>query len=203
MQPPHDRPGTNPRVRMTGIEVLSDNWYTLRKATFEFEGPDGEWRTEHREAYDRGNGATVLLYDPERSTIVLTRQFRMPAFLNEHPDGMLVETPGGLLDGDDPLTAMRRELEEETGYVVSELAQLYDVYMSPGSVTERVIFFHGTYSPHARTSAGGGHEAEGEHIEVFEPTLDEAAAMIERGEIRDGKTIMLIQWAQLHPERLV
>src|SRR5918994_2159785 len=155
MQPPHDRPGTNPRVRMTGIEVLSDNWYTLRKATFEFQGPDGAWRTEHREAYDRGNGATVLLYDPVRGTIVLTRQFRMPAFLNEHPDGMLIEAPGGLLDGDDPLTAMRRELEEETGYVVSELTQLYDVYMSPGSVTERVIFFHGTYSPHAKTAARG------------------------------------------------
>ena len=86
---------------MTGIEVLSDNWYTLRKATFDFQGPDGQWRTEHREAYDRGNGATVLLYDPDRGTIVLTRQFRMPAFLNDHPDGMLIETPGGLLDGDD------------------------------------------------------------------------------------------------------
>jgi nudix-type nucleoside diphosphatase (YffH/AdpP family) len=187
---------------MTGIEVLSDNWYTLRKATFEFQGPDGEWRTEHREAYDRGNGATVLLHDPDRGTIVLTRQFRMPAFLNEHPDGMLIEAPGGLLDADDALTAMRRELEEETGYVVSELTQLFDVYMSPGSVTERVIFFHGTYSPHAKTAAGGGHEAEGEHIEVFEPTLAEAAAMIDRDEIRDGKTIMLIQWALLHPERL-
>lgn len=187
---------------MTGIEVLADSWYTLRRASYEFQGRDGEWRPEHREAYDRGNGATALLYDPERTTIVLTRQFRMPAFLNEHPDGMLVEAPGGLLDGDDPLTAMRRELEEETGYVVSELVQLYDVYMSPGSVTERVIFFHGRYSPHAKTAAGGGHQAEGEHIEVLEPTLDEAAAMIDSGEIRDGKTIMLIQWALLHPEQL-
>ena len=197
MQPSHDAPGTNPRVRMTNIEVLSDNWYTLRKATFEFQGTDGEWRTEHREAYDRGNGATVLLFDPQRRTIVLTRQFRMPAFLNEHPDGMLIETPGGLLDGDDALTAMRRELEEETGYVVSELTQLFDVYMSPGSVTERVIFFYGTYSPAARTAAGGGHHAEGEHIEVLEVTLQRAAAMIGT-EIRDAKTIMLIQWALLH-----
>jgi nudix-type nucleoside diphosphatase (YffH/AdpP family) len=182
---------------MTNIEVLSDNWYTLRKATFEFQGSDGEWRTEHREAYDRGNGATVLLFDPQRRTIVLTRQFRLPVFLNEHPDGMLVETPGGLLDGDDPLTAMRRELEEETGYVVSELVELFDVYMSPGSVTERVIFFHGTYSPEQRTATGGGHLDEGEHIDVLEIPLEDAAALIGT-EIRDAKTIMLIQWGLLH-----
>ena len=197
MQASHDVPGNNPRVRMTSIEVLSDNWYTLRKATFEFQGSDGEWRTEHREAYDRGNGATVLLFDPQRRTIVLTRQFRMPAFLNEHPDGMLIETPGGLLDGDDALTAMRRELEEETGYVVSELVELFDVYMSPGSVTERVIFFHGAYAPDQRTASGGGQQAEGEHIDVLEVTLEEAAEMIGT-EIRDAKTIMLIQWGLLN-----
>lgn len=183
---------------MKHIEVLSDNWYTLRKATFDYQGRDGEWRTEHREAYDRGNGATVLLFDPDRGTVVLTRQFRMPAFLNEHDDGMLIETPGGLLDGDDAATAMRRELEEETGYAVSDLTELFDVYMSPGSVTERVIFFFATYRPDAKVAEGGGHAGEGEHIEVLEPTLSDAVEMIRRGEIRDAKTIMLLQWAQLN-----
>ena len=178
--------------------MLSDDWYTLRKVTFELQGSDGEWRTEQREVYDRGNGATVLLYDPERRTIILTRQFRVPAFLNGHPDGMLVEAPAGLLDGDDPATAIRRELEEETGYVVSDLTQLFDVYMSPGSVTERVVFFYGTYSPTAKRSSGGGHQAEGEDIDVLELSLAEAAAMIGSGAVRDGKTIMLIQWALLN-----
>ena len=194
-----DWPAANPRVRITGIEVLSDNWYTLRKATFEFQHGDGRWTTEHREAYDRGNGATVLLVDPERRTVILTRQFRMPAYLNGHPDGYLIETPGGLLDpgdGHDALSAVRRELEEETGYVVEDLTQLYDVYMSPGSVTERVVFFAGRYSPAHRASVGGGQADEGEDIEVLELDLDEAAAMVDDGRIRDGKTIMLLQWAR-------
>jgi nudix-type nucleoside diphosphatase (YffH/AdpP family) len=197
-----DLPNSNQRVRITGLEVLSDNWYTLRKATFDYQGSDGTWRTHHREAYDRGNGATVLLFDPERRTIVLTRQFRIPAYLNGHADGMLIESPGGLLDGDDAVTAMRRELEEETGYAVGELSELFDVYMSPGSVTERVIFFYATYSPEGRVSSGGGHAAEGEDIEVLEVELHEAARMISRGEIRDGKTIMLVQWALLNLDRV-
>jgi nudix-type nucleoside diphosphatase (YffH/AdpP family) len=195
-----DAPSSNPRVRITGIEVLSDNWYTLRKATFEFQHRDGTWSTQHREAYDRGNGATALLLDPERRTVVLTRQFRMPAYLNGHQDGMLIETPGGLLDDDDAdnaVTAVRREIEEETGYVVDELRPLFDVYMSPGSVTERVVFFTGTYHTAQRTGDGGGQAHEGEDIEVLEIGLDEAAAMIGTGAIRDGKTIMLIQWALL------
>jgi nudix-type nucleoside diphosphatase (YffH/AdpP family) len=195
-----DAPNANPRVRITGIDVLSDNWYTLRKATFEFQHRDGTWSTQHREAYDRGNGATALLFDPDRRTVVLTRQFRMPAYLNGHPDGMLIETPGGLVDADDAdnaVTAVRREIEEETGYVVDELRPLFDVYMSPGSVTERVVFFVGTYHTAQRTGAGGGHAHEGEDIEVLEVGLDDAAAMIGTGEIRDAKTIMLIQWALL------
>jgi nudix-type nucleoside diphosphatase (YffH/AdpP family) len=194
-------PKTNPRVRITDLEVLSDNWYTLRKATFDFQGSNGEWRSQQREAYDRGNGAAALLFDPVRRTIILTRQFRMPAYLNGHPDGMLLEVPAGLLDGDDAATAMRRELEEETGHQVGELAELFDVYMSPGSVTERVVFFHGTYSPDTQMSDGGGHHAEGEDIEVVEIGLDAAAAMIGT-DIRDGKTIMLIQWALLNLDRL-
>jgi nudix-type nucleoside diphosphatase (YffH/AdpP family) len=195
-----DVPTTNPRVRITGIEVLSDNWYTLRKATFEFRHRDGTWSTQHREAYDRGNGATALLFDPERRTIVLIRQFRMPAYLNGLADGMLIETPGGLLDtddADDAAMAVRRELEEETGYAVDELHPIFDVYMSPGSVTERVMFFAGTYHADQRTGAGGGQAHEGEDIEVLELGLDEAAAMIGTGAIRDAKAIMLIQWLLL------
>jgi GDP-mannose pyrophosphatase NudK len=192
-------PTTNPRVKITDVTVLSDNWYVLRKASFEFQHSDGHWTSEHREAYDRGNGATVLLFDRVRRTVILTRQFRMPAYLNGLADGMLIETPGGLMDDGDEeaLTTIRRELEEETGYVVQDLTQIYDVYMSPGSVTERVVFFTGAYSDAHRTADGGGHAHEGEDIEVLELALDEAAAMIADGRIRDGKTIMLLQWAML------
>jgi nudix-type nucleoside diphosphatase (YffH/AdpP family) len=198
-----DAPTTNRRVRITRIEVLSDNWYTLRKATFEFQHRDGTWSTQHREAYDRGNGATALLFDPERRTVVLTRQFRMPAYLNGHEDGMLIETPGGLLDSEDAdsaLGAVRREIEEETGYAVEDLRAVFDVYMSPGSVTERVVFFAGRYHAGLRTGRGGGQAHEGEDIEVLEVGLDDASTMIDNGGIRDGKTIMLIQWALLHED---
>ena len=190
-------PDSNPRVRITGVEVLSSNWYTLRKATFEYLGRDGQWTVQHREAYDRGNGAVILLLDPDRRTIILTRQFRMPAYLNGHPDGMLVEAPAGLLDDDDPATAVRRELQEETGYTVEHVVQLFDVFMSPGSVTERVVFFAGVYGSGDRTSSGGGEASEGEDIEIIEVDLDDAHEMVRRGEIRDAKTIMLIQWALL------
>ena len=190
-------PNSNPRVRITGLEVLSSNWYTLRKATFEYLGRDGQWTVQHREAYDRGNGAVILLFDPDRRTIILTRQFRMPAYLNGHPDGMLVEAPAGLLDEDDAATAVRRELQEETGYTVEHLVQLFDVFMSPGSVTERVVFFAGVYGSGDRTSSGGGEASEGEDIEIIEVDLDDAHEMVRRGEIRDAKTIMLIQWALL------
>lgn len=190
-------PDSNPRVRITGVEVLSSNWYTLRKATFEYLGRDGQWTVQHREAYDRGNGAVILLLDPDRRTIILTRQFRMPAYLNGHPDGMLIEAPVGLLDDDDAATAVRRELQEETGYTVDHLVQLFDVFMSPGSVTERVVFFAGIYGSGDRTSGGGGEASEGEDIEIIEVGLDDAHEMVRRGEIRDAKTIMLIQWALL------
>jgi nudix-type nucleoside diphosphatase (YffH/AdpP family) len=190
-------PKSNPRVRITGVEVLSANWYTLRKATFEYLGRDGQWTVQHREVYDRGNGAVILLLDPDRRTIILTRQFRVPAYLNGHPDGMLIEAPAGLLDDDDAATAVRRELEEETGYTVEHVVQLFDVFMSPGSVTERVVFFAGVYGSGDRTSSGGGEASEGEDIEIIEIDLDDAYQMVRRGEIRDAKTIMLIQWALL------
>jgi GDP-mannose pyrophosphatase NudK len=186
----------NPRVRDLVVEVLCDNWYVLRKATFDFRRRDGTWSRESREAYDRGNGATILLYDPERLTVLLTRQFRLPAFVNGHPDGMLVEAPAGLLDDDDAESAIRREAEEETGVRVAEVERLFELFMSPGSVTERVAFFAAAYRAGDRVGGGGGVEAEGEDIEVLEPTLDEALAMIRDGEIVDGKTVLLLQWAE-------
>ena len=195
MTTPED-PGTNPRVRMRAEKLLSDAWYLLRSFTFDYLGNDGEWSEQRREVYDRGNGATILLRDETRDTVLLTRQFRLPAYLNGHPDGMLLEAPAGLLDGDDPETAIRREAEEETGVRVGEVRRLFEVFMSPGSVTERVHFFAAPYARADRVAAGGGVAAEGEDIEVVELKLAEAIAMIERGEIVDGKTVLLLRLAQ-------
>ena len=189
---------SNPRVRLHGLEVLADDWYVLRKATFDFQRSDGTWETQSREAYDRGNGATILLYDAARRTVLLTRQFRLPTYVNGNPDGMLIEAPAGLLDEDDAETAIRREAEEETGVTVGEVQRLFEVYMSPGSVTERVAFFAAPYDAATRDhAAGGGLEDDGEDIEVLELDVDEALAMVGRGVIADGKTIMLLQWAVL------
>lgn len=193
-------PQGNPNVRVNSIEVLSDSWYVLNKVRFDIADRSGRWSTQEREAYDRGNGATVLLVDWERRTVLLTRQFRIPAYLNGHPDGMLLETPAGLLDEDDAETAIRREALEETGCHVRSVSQIFDLYMSPGSVTERVAFFVADYERSDLRSAGGGVEAEGEAIEVVEMGLDEAVAATSDGRIRDGKTVLLLQWAQLQPE---
>lgn len=190
-------PHTNPRVRMRDLTLLSDSWYTLSRGTFDFQGSDGEWSEQHREVYDRGNGATILLRDETRDTVLLTRQFRLPVYLNGHPDGMLIEAPAGLLDGDDAETAIRREAEEETGYRVEAVKRIGEYFMSPGSVTERVVFFTGSYRADARVSQGGGVESEGEDIEILEVTLAEALAMIDRGEIVDAKTVLLLRLAQV------
>jgi nudix-type nucleoside diphosphatase (YffH/AdpP family) len=189
-------PQSNPRVRLRDLTVLSDAWYRLTRATFDFRGRDGAWREQRREVYDRGDGAVILLRDETRDTVLLTRQFRMPAYLNGHPDGMLLEAPAGLLDGDDPETAIRREAEEETGYRVDSVTFIGEYFMSPGSVTERIAFFGGTYRAGERVSEGGGVADEGEDIEVVEVTLAEAIAMVERGEIVDGKTVLLLRLAQ-------
>jgi nudix-type nucleoside diphosphatase (YffH/AdpP family) len=190
-----DWPSGNPDIRINDVIVLSDNWYTLRRVDFEQRGPDGSWSSQQREAYDRGNGAVMLLVDWQRETVVLTRQFRAPAYLNGSVDGMLVEAPAGLLDADDAATAIRRETEEETGFRVGSVRQLFDLYMSPGSVTERVVFFTAEYAADDRVGAGGGVEAEGESIEVLELSLDDALAQVESGAIHDGKTVILLQWA--------
>jgi len=189
-------PTANPDVRITNVEVLSDSWYTLRRVDFDHR-IDGRWTGQQREAYDRGNGATVLLIDWRRGTVLLTRQFRLPAYLNEHPDGMLIEAPAGLLDDDDAETAIRREAEEETGCRIGVITPLFELYMSPGSVTERVAFFVAEYQPANLVGGGGGLVDEGEDIEVVELGLDDAIAKVATGEIVDGKTVLLLQWASL------
>ncbi|MBX8619730.1 GDP-mannose pyrophosphatase NudK [Pseudomonas cichorii] len=188
---------TKDRVQIKKVEVLSDNWYVLRKTTYDFQSNNGTWSTLTRETYDRGNGATILLYSKLKQTVVLTRQFRFPAFVNEH-DGMLIETCAGLLDRDDPQTCIRKEIEEETGYRIQEVRKVFEAFMSPGTVTERLYFFVGEYFDEDKLSAGGGLEDEGEDIEVLELPMDEALSMIETGAICDGKTIMLLQYAKLH-----
>jgi nudix-type nucleoside diphosphatase (YffH/AdpP family) len=190
-------PDSNPRVRVREVRVLSDNWYKLHATTFDYLGDDGEWLTRTRETYDRGNGATILLYDLARRTVLLTSQFRYPVYINGHPDGMLIETAAGLLDDDDPQTAIRREAIEETGHDVGELTHVFDAFMSPGSVTERLHFYAAPYSTDTKASDGGGLAEEGEHITVLELGIDEALAMIDDGRITDGKTIMLLQWSVL------
>jgi GDP-mannose pyrophosphatase NudK len=186
----------NPAVEVLKTEVLSDNWYVLRKVTFRLQKRDGTWETQSREAYDRGNGATILPFDLSRRTVILTRQFRLPTFVNGNPSGMLIESCAGLLDKENPSQCITRELREETGFELQNVQKVMEAYMSPGSVTEIVYFFVAEYTPAQRASAGGG--VEEEDIEVIELTLDEATAKVACGEIRDGKTIMLLQYAALH-----
>lgn len=186
----------NPVIEVLNTEVLSDNWYVLRKVTFRLRKRDGSWETHSREAYDRGNGATILPYDLSRRTVILTRQFRLPTFVNGNTSGMLIETCAGLLDHENPWACITRELREETGFEIHNARKVMEAYMSPGSVTEIVHFFVTEYTPAQRAGAGGG--VEEEDIEVIELTIDEAQAKVACGEIRDGKTIMLLQYAALH-----
>jgi nudix-type nucleoside diphosphatase (YffH/AdpP family) len=188
----------NPRVRIVDVELVACGWHVVRATTFDFQHADGHWSRERRETYDRGNGATILLYDPERATVLLSRQFRYPVYVNGHPDGMLIETAASLLDDDEPENAIRREAKEELGVTLGELEHVFDVYMSPGSVTERVHFYAAPYTSADRTGAGGGLIEDGEDIEVLELPFAIALAMIGDGRIADAKTIMLLQWAALH-----
>jgi len=184
-------------VRMRYVTRLSSNWYFLDKYEFDLRLADGTWQPQQREAYDRGNGATILLYNRARKTVVLTRQFRLPAFLNGGP-GWLIEAAAGLLDGEDPGAAIRREVAEETGYQIGEAREVFDIFMSPGSVTERLHFFLAEFDPGNRPTEGGGADGENENIEVLEIDFDEALAMVTRGEIRDAKTILLLYHARVH-----
>jgi nudix-type nucleoside diphosphatase (YffH/AdpP family) len=185
------------RVRIVEERLLSDDWYILKKTTFDYRCRDGHWQRQSRETYDRGNGAVLLLFNVNRDTVVLTRQFRFPAYVNGSPDGLLIEACAGLLDGEDPHTCIRREAQEETGFVVRAPRKILEAYMSPGSVTEKLHFFVAEYDIDDRVSNGGGDAAEGEDIEVIEIRLASALQMIANGEIQDGKTIMLLLYAAL------
>ena len=186
----------NNQINITKEEILSNNWYTLKKITYDFKKKNGTIQTLSREAYDRGNGATILLYNRQDNTVILTRQFRLPTFINGNADGLLIEACAGLLDLDNAEVAIKRETEEETGYKITNVTKIFEAYMSPGSVTEVLHFFVAEYSHHEKINEGGG--LEDEDIEVLELPFDRALAMIETGEIKDGKTIMLLYHAELH-----
>lgn len=178
-------------VRIVDSKMLSDDWYTLKKYTFDVRRRNGEWQRQNREAYDRGNGATILLYNRVKRTVILTRQFRFPVYINGH-DGYLIETAAGLLDNMAPEQRIKAEAEEETGYQIDRVEKVFDAFMSPGSVTEKLYFYIAEYRPDDRKGQGGGIEAEGEDIEVLEWPVDQALQAIDDGLIVDGKTIMLL-----------
>lgn len=184
-------------AKILDVQLLSDNWYKLIKYKYEYTQPNGETVVHTREAYDRGNGAVILLYNKKQQTVILTRQFRLPTFVNGNPDGMLIEACAGLLDQDNPEDCIRRETEEETGYRISNIQKVFEAYMSPGSVTEILYFFIAEYTPEMEVHAGGGVAEEQETVQRLELDYHEALRMIEDGRIRDGKTIMLLQYLQL------
>jgi nudix-type nucleoside diphosphatase (YffH/AdpP family) len=185
-------------IKILDTKVLSDNWYVLKKITYEYSKKDGTKLTQSREAYDRGNGATNLLYNKEQKTVILTRQFRLPTFVNGNETGMLIEACAGLLDKENAEVCIKRETEEETGYKITDVRKIFEAYMSPGSVTEILYFFIAEYSKEMKVSEGGGVEQEEENIEVLEFDIEKAMKMIESGEIKDGKTIMLLQHIKLN-----
>jgi len=179
-------------------EILSSNWYTLYKYTYDYQKEDGSWEQQMREAYDRGNGAAILLYNKKKGTVVLTRQFRMPTYINGNENGMMIEVCAGLLEDDNPEECIRKEVEEETGYQIKDVRKVFECYMSPGSVTEILYFFVGAYEEKMKVSEGGGVEDETENIEVLEFLFDDTLQMIRTGEINDAKTILLLQYAELN-----
>lgn len=185
-------------IRNLEKTLLSDNWYTLNKVSFDLQNQQGQWQRQEREVYDRGNGATILLYNLKKRSVILTSQFRIPTYLNGNADGMLIETCAGLLDQDNPEECIKRETEEETGFKVDKVKKVFEAYMSPGAVTELLYFFVAEYSDEMKVSQGGGLEHEQENIDVLELDFKQACDMVDSGEIRDGKTIMLLQYAKLN-----
>lgn len=186
------------RVKNIKTELLSKQFYTLNKITFDYLMQNEEWVTQVRECYDRGDGAGILLYNKERGTVILTRQFRMPTYLNDNPDGFLVEICAGLLDKDQPEACIIRETEEEVGYRLKSVKKVYEAYSSPGVMTEKMHFFIGEYTDHMKVNAGGGLESEHEDIEVIEIPFKEAVVMLNSGKIEDTRTIVLLQYAIIH-----
>ena len=187
----------NPEIKIKQTELLSDNWYLLNKVTFDFKKNDNSWITQKREVYDRGNGAAILLYNSKKQTVILTRQFRLPTYLNGNKTGMMIEVCAGLLDEDHPEQCIIRETEEETGYRLTTVDKVMETYMSPGAVTEILYLFTGAYDESMKVSEGGGVEHEQENIEVLEMTFEEAYNMIDSGDIKDAKTIILLQHAKI------
>jgi GDP-mannose pyrophosphatase NudK len=188
----------DPKITIQKTELLSDNWYILNKVTFDYQKPDNSTITQQREIYDRGNGAAILLYNSTNKTIILTRQFRIPTYLNGNKSGMMIEVCAGLLDQDEPEQCIIRETEEETGYRISKVKKIMETYMSPGAITEILYLFVGEYDASMKVSEGGGLEHEQENIEVIEMPFDQAYTMIETGELKDAKTIMLLQYAKIN-----
>ncbi|AXG74726.1 GDP-mannose pyrophosphatase NudK [Flavobacterium arcticum] len=185
-------------IKVISTETLSNNWATLNKVKYEYLLKNGTIQVQEREVYDRGNGAVILLYNKEKQTVVLTRQLRIPTWFNGNTDGMMIEACAGMLDDNNPEECIRIETEEETGYTLTKIKKVMEVYMSPGSVTEILYFFVAAYSDAMKTSEGGGAAHEQENIEVLEIPFKEANEMIAKGEIKDAKTIMLLQYAQIH-----
>jgi len=185
-------------IKILKTEILSYNWYILKKVTYEYIKKDGTKQIQSREAYDRGNGAVILLYNKENRTVILTRQFRVPTYINGNETGMLIEACAGLLDDDNPEDCIRRETEEETGFKISEVQKIFAAYMSPGSVTEILYFFIAEYTKEMKINEGGGVEHEEENIEVLELSIEDAVKMTKNGEIKDAKTIMLLQYICLN-----
>ena len=188
----------NPAINVQKTELLSDNWYILNKVTFDYQKKDDSWITQKREVYDRGNGAAILLYNTQQKTVILTRQFRLPTYLNGNETGMMVEVCAGLLDQDNPEECIIRETEEETGYRISKVQKVMETFMSPGAVTEILYLFVGEYNESMKVNDGGGVEHEEENIDVLEMTFEEAYSMIESGQMQDAKTIILLQYAKIH-----
>ena len=188
----------NHKIKNVKTDVLFDNWATLKRVTYEYSTSDGKWETQKREVYDRGNGAVILLYNREQKTVILTKQFRLATFLNGNATGMLIEACAGLLDDELPEEGIKRETEEETGYQINKVIKVFESYMSPGSVTEILYFFIAEYESDMKVNNGGGVAHEQENIEVLEMKFADAVRLIETGEIKDAKTIMLLQYLQLH-----
>tara|TARA_R110000868_G_scaffold98253_3_gene270312 strand:+ start:2576 stop:3157 length:582 start_codon:yes stop_codon:yes gene_type:complete len=188
----------NPEIKIKQTDLLSDNWYILNRVTFDYQKKDNSWITQKREVYDRGNGAGILLYNSKEKKVILTRQFRLPTYLNGNKSGMMIEVCAGLLDADHPEQCIIRETEEETGYRLTTVRKVMETYMSPGAVTEILHLFVGEYDESMKVSDGGGVAHEEENIDVLEMSYDEAYAMIDNGQIKDAKTIMLLQYAKIH-----
>ena len=188
----------NKKVKITSVENLSNNWYKLNKVNFEYQLKNSQWQSQSRESYDRGDGAAILLYNPTKKTVILTKQFRMPSYLNENEDGMMIEVCAGLLDADDPLTCIKKEAEEETGYKINNPKKIFEIFSTPGAVTEKIHYFIAEYNDEMKMNDGGGLEHETEEIEVMELLFSKALKMISMGEICDAKTIILLQYAKIN-----